>query len=312
MQTKYPTNLLRDWQSFSGEPTAATIGNFDGLHLGHQALINKVHALCDEYQLASMLITFEPLPKQFFLRQPSMRIMRFRDKFRQLQRLQMQWVVALRFNQALSSMKATAFIEQCLIHGLSIRQLVVGEDFRFGAQQEGNVALLQSYQSDSFRVHVVPNVCSHEQRISSSHIRNALIQGRLSDVQQQLGRPFTLEGIVSRGQGIGHQLGAPTANISVPPDFVVPLGVYLTQNYGIFGSHLAVTNVGVRPTVGGVQRVVESHLIGYSGNLYGQRMQCTFIKKLRTEKKFSHLDDLAKQIQIDILEAKAQASKVSI
>jgi riboflavin kinase/FMN adenylyltransferase len=314
MQGSKVAKLFRDWKNFDGREVAATIGNFDGVHLGHKELIQKVCSLAKAKNMRSMLISFEPMPLCYF--KPELkcnRLMGFRDKFSAIKNLNISYICALRFNQALVNMPADCFIKDCLQKNFKVRDLVVGEDFRFGYRQQGDVNTLLKAQNENFTVHVVSEVNKNSQRISSSSCRKLLENGEIDLAATMLGNPFYITSRVVRGQGIGNKLGFPTANLSVPIRNIAPPGVYLSIMEGEFGRHMSVTNVGTRPTFSGSKRVVESHLIDYSGNLYGQRAKCTFLKKIRPEIKFPSIDKLVTQIRQDVSVAKQMLeSQVSI
>ncbi len=289
-------------------PTVATIGNFDGVHRGHQRLILRVIARAREIGAASTVVTFEPQPLEYFrgaVAPP--RITRLREKAAALARLGLDQLVVLRFGR-IARMAAEEFIEKILVAGLRVMELFVGDDFRFGWRRKGDFQLLQEAgRRFGFRVSRSETITLRGERISSSAIRRALSLGDLRRAEELLGRRYALCGRVVRGDRLGRKLGFPTANLQIgrwPP----PLsGVFAVQVEGIADHPWpGVANVGLRPTVGGRRRpVVEVHLFGFEGDLYGRLLEVSFCRKLRDEKRFPSLEALREQIGRDIAEAKA-------
>jgi len=282
---------------------AVTIGNFDGLHRGHKALIEQTLALAKAQELVSTLISFEPLPRQFF--DPSslsFRLQSTTGKLRQLREWGLQQVGLLRFNQALASLSAEDFIQQILIRQLNTRQLIVGEDFRFGKDRRGDIDMLASAsKTHGFETHFIPAVCLHGERISSTRLRNALSSGEMKLAAELLGRSYSLGGRVVKGQQLGRKLGYPTANIPMqhrpcPVAGVFAVEVVLPGNNKVLPG---VASIGKRPTVGGKQLLLEVHLFDFNADLYGQRIKVKLIEHLRAEAHFSSLDELTEKMQQD-------------
>lgn len=293
------------WEYTSSDKSVATIGNFDGFHLGHQALLNKTLQIAQTQNLMARCITFEPLPSRYFNKQNiAYKLMRFKDKYLFLKQYGFDNLTILRFNQKLASTAPESFIQDVLIKTLNIQALVVGEDFRFGAQKKGDVKTLLAHQNLSFKVFVVPGIQQEGIKLSSTEIRNFLNSGNIEKANNWLGRGFSLFGRVIAGSGMGKKLGYPTANLSLPAQFVAPYGVFLTTILGDFGKKYALTYVGQRPTFGGKKRVIESHLLDYSGNLYGKQVKCTFLKNIRSEMKFNSSVELVEQIRKDLVKAR--------
>ncbi len=287
--------------------SVATIGAFDGVHLGHQAILNQLQERAEHYQTRSMVMMFEPQPREYFSReQAPARLMRIREKVDALLRAGVDRVFCLQFNQALRSLSAQQFIEQVLVEGAGIRCLVVGDDFHFGRDRRGDFDMLvQTGNRHGFEVLETHTVEHENKRISSTRIRGELEAGRFSQAETLLGKPFCIEGRVVYGQQLGRQFGVPTANVNLHR-YRAPLRGVFAVEVLLNGARIpGVANVGLRPTVGDlVKPVLEVHLIDWHGDLYGQRIAVEFKYKLREEKKFSSLDELVENIQQDIVTAR--------
>ena len=303
-------NVYRDWRAYEGPSVVATIGHFDGLHVGHQYLIRQVVQKAQQSQCEPMLITFEPYAHEYFNPRQNERIMLARDKIELAASMGIRHIVLCRFNHDLATMPAPAFVQTVLKQVLCVKELIVGDDFCFGHQKKGNVKLLKQYIDADFNLTVAKVIQHGQDKVSSSRLRQCLTNAQLDDAKTLLGRPFHVTGHVQYGEGRGKTLGFPTANIRLPERFLVPRGVFYTQVEGVFGLVDAITNVGTRPTFGGQMRVIESHLLGYSGNLYGQRIKCHFLRKIRDERAFSNKTDLVNQIESDLAMVKAIQEKV--
>ena len=285
----------------------ATIGAFDGVHLGHQAILTQLLARAEHYQAPSMVMMFEPQPREYFSREKApARLMRIREKIDALLHAGVDRVFCLQFNQSLRSLSAQEFVEQVLVQGAGIRSLVVGDDFHFGRDRRGDFDMLvQTGERDGFEVLETHTVEHEGERISSTRIRGELEAGRFAQAETLLGKPFCIEGRVVYGQQLGRQFGVPTANVNLHR-YRAPLQGVFAVEVVFNGTRVpGVANVGVRPTVGDlVKPVLEVHLIDWQGDLYGQRVAVEFKYKLREEKKFSDLDELAENIQQDIVAAR--------
>ena len=285
---------------------AATIGNFDGVHLGHQAVIEQLVRVGRTLGLPTVLITFEPKPREFFAgRKAPARLTRFREKMYALMDTPLERVFCLRFNRSLASLSPQNFVEDVLVNGLEIRQLIVGDDFRFGRNAEGDVDFLREAGIRySFQVTQTDTFCVDGHRVSSSRIRSALANGNLDQAARLLGRPYSMDGRVAQGDRIGRTIGFATANILLRR-LVSPLsGVYAVQVHGVAEKPLpGVANVGTRPTVGGTESQLEVHILDFKGDIYGRHVKVDFLHHLRSERQFESLDALRSQIQQDTREA---------
>lgn len=285
----------------------ATIGSFDGVHLGHRAILQQLQGKAAQYGLPSAVIIFEPQPQEFFSgEQAPARLMRLREKVEALVASGADRILCLQFNRKLRSLSAQEFIDRVLVEGLGVRCLVVGDDFRFGHDRSGNDQLLREVGAvKGFEVIDTHTLEHNGERISSTRIRQALEVGDFALVEQLLGQPYCISGRVVYGQRLGRQLGIPTANVQLNR-YRAPLnGVYVVEVLLDSMRLPAVANVGVRPTVGDlVKPVLEVHLLDFDQPLYGRRIHVEFRKKVREERKFASLDEMVKEIHNDIAVAR--------
>lgn len=283
------------------QSSVVTIGNFDGLHLGHQALIRLCESLAEgRHSLA--VVSFEPLPQAWFRPDAApARLMSVRQKLDYLAHEGIDIVWLMRFNQALASMDAENFVQSVLVETLAAKDVVVGEDFRYGRGRQGDIeSLRRSGEKLGFRLHAVPMLDIEGYRASSSNIRDCLAEGDLNHARHLLGRPFSMTGRVIRGRQLGRQLGYPTANIRLATTPSPLLGVFAIRARWDNGDwYDGVANLGTRPAVGGDGLLLEAHLFEFSGSLYGKKLEVEFIKKLRDEAHFEVIDDLVVQMQED-------------
>jgi len=301
--------LFRD---IAGEPLAARgsvvcIGAFDGVHLGHCAVLARVRERARELSVESVVTSFEPLPREFFAHgRPVARLTSVREKIEQFREAQIDRALLLRFNAALAAMSAKEFVERVLVQRLNAREVWVGEGFRFGHARGGDVELLRSLgRKHGFSAHALEPVVIEGERISSSAIREALAGGSFTLAARWLGRPFMIGGHVVRGQQLGRKLGYPTANLRLGSRTSPVDGIFAVRVHGIDGAvHPGVASLGVRPTVNGKEPLLEAHVFDFSGDLYGRRIQVEFVEKLRDEEKFSDLDAMVKQIDRDAAQAR--------
>ena len=285
----------------------ATIGNFDGVHLGHQAVLGQLAERGAELGLPAAVITFEPQPREFFGRgEMPARLTRFREKLQVLRRFSVEWVVCLRFNRALADMPAAEFVRRLLVEGLAVRYLVVGDDFRFGKGRQGNFAMLHAaglkhgFQVASMHTFNVDGV-----RVSSTRIREALAKDDLATAEKLLGRPYRMCGRVVHGDERGRAIGFPTANVHLHRKNSPVSGVYAVEVFGLEKEPLrGVANVGTRPTVGGTESRLEVHLLDFDEDIYGRYVRVDFLHKLRPEHRFESLEALVAQIRKDAAAAR--------
>jgi len=287
---------------------AATIGSFDGIHLGHQAVLTQLAAQGRERRLPVTLITFEPQPREYFMPEEAPpRLTRFREKLEVLRHCGVDRVVCLRFNAYLASLTADEFIRRIMLDGLAVKYLVVGDDFRFGKGRIGDYALLEQVgKTHGFPVVTMPTFNVGNHRVSSTRIRVALNEGDFSSAETLLGRPFWMSGRVAHGDKRGRTIGFPTANIFLHRNAVPVDGVFAVEMCGIDDRPIAgVANVGTRPTVDGSRALLEVHLFDFDRDIYGRHVQVSFLKKLRPERKFESFELLKRQIELDAEQARA-------
>ena len=284
----------------------ATIGNFDGLHKGHQAVIRHVEGKAQALNLPATVISFEPLPIEFFRSPPPPRIYALRDKLRLLQAMHVERFACLRFNQALANMEAEDFVQHILLDGLKVHYLVVGDDFRFGKGRRGDYHLLQAMGAEQgMQVVDTPTFLHEEERVSSTRIRLALSTAELGLAAELLGKPYRISGRVRHGDKRGRTIGFPTLNMRVPQHIALRKGVYAVNVYGLGESPVqGVANLGTRPSVHGVENRLETHLFDFAQQVYGQHICVEPLAFIRDEMKFASLDALKAQIARDVAQAK--------
>ncbi|MBF0110337.1 MAG: bifunctional riboflavin kinase/FAD synthetase [Magnetococcales bacterium] len=284
-----------------------TIGNFDGVHRGHQAIFSRLLDLSRRHGGApKVVITFEPHPRRFLGNDPSMaRIIPLRSKIARLDGAGIDAVLILRFNRDLATLSAEQFVQRTLVAGLAVREVLVGENFRFGSGGEGNLESLRRMGRQlGFGVHGQPLMRVGDTVISSSMIRAVVGQGDLDRAGILLGRPFSMEGRVVHGERRGRAMGFPTANIPACNMLHPPLGVWIVKVWLEGVAYRGVANLGVNPTFGLGGRRLETHLFGFSGDLYRRWLRVEFLKFLRPERKFSGIDELRERIAEDVRLAK--------
>ncbi|ENC6731759.1 bifunctional riboflavin kinase/FAD synthetase [Vibrio navarrensis] len=285
-----------------------TIGNFDGVHLGHQQVLRQVSLQARAMSLPSVVMTFEPQPMELFVKEKApARLTRLRDKFVQLGKLGLDRLLCVNFNRHFAALDAEAFIRDLLVERLGVKFLVVGDDFCFGKARQGNFAMLQAAgEKYGFTVVNTQSFCLEQLRVSSTAIREALADDDLPAAAQMLGRDYSISGRVSHGRKLGRTIGFPTANIPLKRCVSPVSGVYVVQALGLAPSAIGgVANIGQRPTVNGVRQQLEVHLFDFQANLYGKQLEVVLLHKLRDEKKFESFDALKQQIELD-----AEAARV--
>lgn len=286
----------------------ATIGNFDGVHLGHRKVIERLAHEGQRLGLPVCVVLFEPQPREFFAPdQAPPRLMRLRDKIDRLSELPVDHVMILRFNRALSDMSPEAFIEEILIQSLKVRFLVIGDDFRFGQKRAGDFPLLvQTGRERGFEVADTQTVLAGGERISSTLIRESLLKGDLDRARELLGKPYEVCGRIIHGQKRGRTFGFPTANLLMQRKNTPVRGVFAVTMRGLGPTPIpGVANVGSRPTVtGDPTMLLETHLLDFSGDLYGRRVEVEFHARLRDERRFDGIPELKAQIEMDIKAAR--------
>ena len=279
-------------------PCVVTIGNFDGVHLGHQALLDEVKKRAHYLKLESAVITFEPNPKDYFSQnKPQTRISSLREKIELFNEIKIDRVHIIKFNQEFSKVTANEFIS-VLIKQLKVKEIIIGEDFCFGKGREGGIKQLSA---SSMKLNIKNKILIDGKRISSTLIRNLLANDKLDEANKYIGRPYSISGKVVHGEKRGRKIGFPTANIHMRHNRPPLKGVFAVK----FQNHFGVANLGIRPSIKGEKKLqLEVHLLNFSSDLYGQHVSVMFLKKLRDEKKFKSLDELKEQIKLDVIKAK--------
>ena len=310
---------------FSG--CVATIGNFDGVHLGHQAILQQLKKQGAEHQLPTVVMMFEPQPREFFAPdQAPARLANMSEKLQDLASFGVDYVLCLPFNQKLRSMSADQFIQTILLDGLKIRHLIVGDDFRFGCDRTGDYQLLQtsgqqagesSNKGNGFSVEDTKTFEIEGKRVSSTRIRECLSANDLESVNTLLGRPYRMSGRIGYGRQLGRTIGVPTANIILQRNKLPMTGVYAVKaieievarcnesqaldSNGKVKEWQGVANIGVKPTITGIpEPSLEVHIFDFADDLYGKRLSIEFCQKIREEQKFNGLDELKAAIAKDI------------
>jgi len=285
--------------------TVSSLGNYDGVHLGHQAILKRVVDCAQTLHVPSIAITFDPVPKKILNPQAAPQLIQtVEQRLRKLESIGIDHTIVLAFNRSLAGMRPEDFVNQFLVSKLRIKAFIVGQNFSFGHQKSGNVALLkQMGLKHDFEVEGIQEVLVGGIRVSSSLIREMIRSGRMKEAHRILGDPFSLIGTVIEGDRLGSKLGIPTANLKPENEILPANGVYLTRAVLDRESFQSVTNVGVRPTMGGTKLTIESHLLNYSGDLYGKHLELQFLEKLRDEIRFPNVEALKAQILSDIKQA---------
>ena len=285
----------------------ATIGNFDGVHIGHQALIAEVRAEADRRGLPAAVVTFDPHPLRVLApeRAPKMILTR-RQKIEILASLGADIIVFIPFDREIAAVPAEEFVRRFLTGRLHVACLLVGEDFRFGRARAGDIALLRKLGPEcGFEVKAASLTTIHGKRVSASQVREAIAAGDMERAAELMGRPYVLVGEVVAGQGRGRKLAIPTANLAPENELLPREGVYVTETLVELEWHNSVTNVGSRPTFAGAGFAIETHLPGFSGDLYHERLRVRFLTRIRDERRFETPEALRAQIADDLARMRA-------
>jgi len=289
-----------------------TIGAFDGLHLGHQCLLDHVIKKSLESGLPSVVMSFEPTPGEFFSQEkPPARLMRFREKYQALEKLGIDIFFCPRFDEKVQNLEVDDFIRQLLIQKLNLKYLVIGDDFHFARKRSGNYKQLEKVKRLlKFEIKKIPSVIVNEKRTSSTLIRELLDQGRLIEARHFLGKPYQMSGRVVIGQQLGRELGYPTANINIQRLQSALMGIFAVKVHGISLNPLdAVASLGVRPTFyNGKKPILEVHIFNFNEDIYGRYIDIDFISKIRNEVKFNSADELIEQMHKDSSDAQKALS----
>lgn len=306
--------ILRGVPDAATSPVALTIGNFDGVHLGHQAMLAKLRAAASARGLPACVMTFEPHPREFFAPdQAPVRLTSMREKLELLGLHGVERTHVLRFNFLLAQVTAQDFIERILVRGLDVRWLQVGDDFRFGARRAGDLAMLRAQAAQQgYEVEGMATVVLDGERVSSTAVREALVAGDVAKAARLLGRPYSISGRVVHGDRLGHELGFPTANVQMKHNRPPLTGIFAVEFTRSSGRTLqGVASLGVRPTVKarGAAPVLEVYIFDFKEEIYGEHVRVDFLHKFRDEAKYVDLETLKQQIARDVADAREYFSR---
>ncbi len=302
------SNLTKEHQ-----PSVVSIGNYDGVHLGHQHVVKTLLAKSAELNVPSTVITFEPLAKEFFMPEPVLRLTSLEQRAEKLAELGVDQVLSIDFTQEFANYSPLGFVEDVLIDGLGVQYLCVGDDFRFGKDRAGDFEFLHNLgRQRGFSVEAHETFQLNGERVSSGRVRQALANNDFALAEQLLGRPYSIHGTITQGQQLGRTINFPTANIELDNYILAVNGVFtvscqLEDSQTIING---VANIGKRPTVDGQQNRIEVHLFNFDQDIYGQKLHVRLLTKIRNEQKFDSLSDLQRQIQSDVQSAKEYLQKV--
>lgn len=297
---------LNHLSSLKSPGSVVTIGNFDGVHLGHQSILKQLRAKATDNNLETVVILFEPQPQEFFLGQDApARLTSLREKLTLLQQQAIDTVLCLRFDQFLAAMTAKQFVQTILVDGLTARHVIVGDDFRFGEGREGGFEELRKFgEQANFEVERTATCELEGQRVSSSWIRQILTEDDFQKAKTLLGRPYCISGRVRHGDKRGRELGYPTLNLDINRLKPVIKGVFVSTVIMDNARLPAVSNLGTRPVFDGGSILLESHIFDFNQDVYGKYLSVEFHHKIRGEIKFDSIEALKKQIDLDALNAR--------
>ncbi len=285
--------------------TVITIGNFDGVHVGHKKILKFLVQESQRYDLFSLVLTFTPHPDIILGKSEVKMIQTLDQRLKVIARFDVHGVLITPFDKKFSSLSSDEFIHRIVVSALKVEEVVIGENFRFGKNLEGDINTFRTLGAQlKFRVHEIPKVIKMGRTVSSSLIRILLQEGKIEEANILLGRPYEIEGRVIKGKDRGKALGFPTANIETENE-IIPLGVYISQALIDSRTYPSLTNAGLRPTFGQEEMQIESYIIDFDKKLYGQEIAVRFMKKIRDEIKFESPEALSLQIQKDLGQAKA-------
>jgi len=293
-------------------PCVVTIGNFDGIHLGHQHVLKQLTVAAKSRGLPSAVIIFEPQPIEYFAPDKApKRLTRFREKINYLRAHNIDTLLCLKFDQQLASLEPEDFVKTILIDGMNMKHILLGDDFRFGKNRAGDFHMLQAFGSRfGFGVESSDTLLINGTRVSSTRIRECMHEDDFEQAEQLLGRPYTLSGKVAHGQKLGRELGFPTINIKMGDKTLIVKGIFAVRVKGIDNRVLpGVASIGTRPTVNGVDTILEVYILDFDQDVYGYCVDVEFLHKIRDEEKFDSLDELSRHIKDDIIKAKSYFAK---
>ena len=293
------------------DSTTLLIGNFDGIHLGHQSLINFAKEIATNSNTELRLVTFCPHPREVILKKPIDLILPYNEKVEILKNHFIDKVVEIKFTEEISKMSPENFIETYLEKNKP-SNIVVGKNFRFGSKASGNVETLKIFKDSKFNVHAIDIEESEGKKISSTLIKDSLRNGKIQEANHLLGRNYYIKGVVIQGEKRGREIGFPTTNLETNWSFLPKVGVYVTNIFVEGVKYSGITNIGFRPTFGKKDLLIESHLFDFNEFIYGANIKIEFIQRIRSEKKFDSVDELIENIKKDVQFAKKVFAKEKI
>ena len=285
--------------------SSLAVGNFDGVHKGHQKVFLKTRKYARRNNIKFGVLTFTPLPVMFFNRKiKNFRLASENQKVDLLKKNKVDFVINIKFNKKFSSISAENFIKIVLCKGLSVQHIVIGDDFRFGHNREGDINYLKSQENkNNFKVHIINEISGENVRYSSSIVRDMILKGKMLDTNKVLGYFYEIEGRVVKGEKLGRELGFPTANVHYLNTIIPHDGVYAGWVQFNNKTYKSAISTGCRPQFKGKKRFLEAHIIDFSGDIYGTRIKVSLVKKIRNEEVFSNIENLKKQMGLDCNEA---------
>ena len=303
--------IVKNINDISSTPKAITIGNFDGVHKGHQELLNQTRKIARENNLESLIFTFDKFPREIFNPKDFHRLYNNENKESFFKSYEIDTLLSIDFNEIMN-VNAERFCEDILIDQLNLKFLVIGDNFRFGKNRSGDINLLKNYQNDkSFELIIPDSVLYKNESISSSRIRNFLQEGDLNAANECLGKEYMISGTVVSGEKLGRKLGYPTANISLDHDYPLD-GVYLTKTILDKKNYLSLTSIGDKPTFNGSEKLLEVFILDFDRDIYGEKLEIFFLEEIRKQIKFNNQDELIKQMNEDYKYAIIRSKKYGI
>lgn len=293
-------NSLEEIKSF--DKSVVTIGKFDGIHKGHKVLIEKTVSTAKVQKLKSIVITFKNSPLSYFLNTKTKDIITEYDKMNLFESLGIDIVIDIPFDKNMAEISAEDFVKDILIEGLHAQRIIIGHDFAFARNREGNAQILKQLGLKyGFDVDIIGPVRIKEKRVSSTFVKELIQEGKVDEIQEYLGKNYTLEGEVIKAKQVGRTIGFPTANLKLKENLLIPKrGIYATRVYIANEVYIGATNIGYNPTVNGNKMSIETNILEFNKDIYGETIKLEFLERIRDEKKFKNLDELKIQLKMDI------------
>lgn len=292
-------NSLNEIESF--DKSIVTIGKFDGIHKGHEVLIEKAVDYSKKEKLTSIVFTFKNSPISYFSNIMTREIITKVEKMNKLESLGVEVIIDIPFNKDMAEISAEDFVKEILVNKLGVKKLIIGHDFAFAKNREGTPTVLKLLgKKYGFDVEVIAPVVINKIRVSSTHVKDLIYAGRVDEVKKYLGRNYTIEGMVIHARQLGRTLGFPTANLKLQENLIIPKrGIYATKVHIGDEVYVGATNIGYNPTVNGEKMSVETNILQFDKDIYGKTIKLEFLERIRDEKKFKDLNELKKQLKMD-------------